>query len=98
MPKLKPGPELLAKKDQLLAAPKETRFSVLDARSEGEHCGDTKLAKRSGAIPGAKHLEWVDVLDRTRQRFKGPAELKKLIKDAGVDLSRPQVTYCQSGG
>ncbi len=91
-------PERIATMAQLLKNLKDNRFSVLDARSEGEFCGDVKLAKRGGSIPGATHLEWSDVLDRQSQRFKSAPELTKLFKDAGVDLGRPAVTYCQSGG
>jgi thiosulfate/3-mercaptopyruvate sulfurtransferase len=97
-PKLTAHPERLATKGQLLGALKDNSFSILDARSQGEYCGDTKLAKRGGSIPGAKHLEWVDVLDKKTQRFKTDDELRKLFKEAGVDLGRPLVTYCQSGG
>lgn len=98
--KVQAHPERLATKAQLLKdlRAKEQRFSVLDARSEGEYCGDKKLAKRGGAIPGAKRVEWSDVLTAKIARFKRPAELAKLFHDAGVDLKRPQVTYCQSGG
>src|SRR5262249_32147583 len=70
----------------------------IDARSEGEYCGETKNAKRGGAIPGAVHLEWSDLIDKKTQKFKSPEELTKLFKDAGIDLKRPTVTYCQSGG
>jgi thiosulfate/3-mercaptopyruvate sulfurtransferase len=57
-----------------------------------------KKAKRSGAIPGARHLEWSDTLDRKTGKFKTAPELAKLFKEAGVDPKKPAVTYCQSGG
>src|SRR5262249_37717483 len=56
-PKLKPRPEVLATLGQLLDSLQEKRFTILDVRSAGEFCGDTKLAKRGGAIPSATHLE-----------------------------------------
>lgn len=72
---------------------------ILDTRSEKEHCGDEKLKnKKGGAIPGAMHLEWTEALDKKSQRFKSPGDLTKILKDAGVDLARPIVTHCQSGG
>jgi thiosulfate/3-mercaptopyruvate sulfurtransferase len=91
-------PERLATKAQLLKDLKDRHFSVLDARSEGEYCGEQKLAKRGGAVPGAKHLEWSAVLTPKIPRFKPPAELARLFHGAGIDLKRPQITYCQSGG
>jgi thiosulfate/3-mercaptopyruvate sulfurtransferase len=96
-----PKPEshrLAAKSDLLKALPKD-ELQIVDARSHAEHCGLLSLNnKRGGAIPGAKSIEWSDLLDRNTQRFKSPGELRKLFADAGVDLNRPTATYCQSGG
>jgi thiosulfate/3-mercaptopyruvate sulfurtransferase len=98
-PDLKREAERLATRERILAQLKGgTADQLLDARSLGEHCGDKKTAKRSGAIPGAKHLEWSDTIDPKTGRFKGAAELTKLFKDAGIDPERPTTTYCQSGG
>jgi thiosulfate/3-mercaptopyruvate sulfurtransferase len=94
-----PSAGRLATKHQILGHLKETQKpQLIDARSDAEHCGTTKLAKRGGAIPGSLHLEWSDTLDPKTHRFKSPAELAKLFKDAGIDLNRPAITYCQSGG
>jgi thiosulfate/3-mercaptopyruvate sulfurtransferase len=88
----------LATKQEVMDVLKTKRDQILDARSFGEFCGTDAKAKRSGSIPGAVHLEWSDVLDRKTQRFKSAMELVKLFKVAGVDLNKPAVTYCQSGG
>src|SRR5206468_2590695 len=87
----------LATKADVLAALKGKPGQILDARSIGEHCGMVEKAKRSGAIPGAIHLEWSDTLDRKTGRFKSAGELARLFKDAGIDPARPATTYCQSG-
>jgi len=72
---------------------------IVDARSEAEFCGkDTRSARRSGAMPGAKHLEWSNLIDRKTHRFKPTADLKKLFADAGIDPTKRTVTHCQSGG
>jgi thiosulfate/3-mercaptopyruvate sulfurtransferase len=63
-----------------------------------EYCGDTRTAKRNGAIPRARHLEWKDLIDPKTSRFKPPAEMTRLFKAAHINLDRPTVTYCQSGG
>jgi thiosulfate/3-mercaptopyruvate sulfurtransferase len=88
----------------------ETRLSVLDSllvkslqvidtRSESEHCGIEKRDnKRGGAIPGAKHLEWSDLIETDTQRFKSADELSKLFAEADIDIQRPTATHCQSGG
>lgn len=75
-----------------------TGVQIIDTRSEKEYCGETKLAKRGGAIPGAIHLEWTDAIDPKTKRFKSAGELTKLFKDTGIDLKKKSVTHCQSGG
>jgi thiosulfate/3-mercaptopyruvate sulfurtransferase len=91
-------PTRLATKDLVLEALKKKAMQIIDTRSEKEYCGQTKLAKRGGAIPLAKHLEWKQVLDPKTKRFKRPSELTKLFRDAGIRVDQPATTYCQSGG
>jgi thiosulfate/3-mercaptopyruvate sulfurtransferase len=89
----------LATKEQLLDSLKGGKLQIVDARSEKEFCGVEKLSnKRAGAIPGAKQLEWIDLLDKDTQRFKSAASLRKLFGEAGIALDRPTATHCQSGG
>jgi thiosulfate/3-mercaptopyruvate sulfurtransferase len=95
--KLTPKKDRLMTKQDLLGRIRDGG-QVVDARSTGEFCGTESTAKRNGAVPGAKHLEWSDTLDKTTGRFKTAAELTTLFKEAGVDPSKPSVTYCQSGG
>jgi thiosulfate/3-mercaptopyruvate sulfurtransferase len=88
----------LTTKDELLKLLKDKPPQIIDARSTGEYFGTQETAKRNGAIPGAKHLEWSDTIDKKTGRFKTADELSKLFKEAGIDPSKPAVTYCQSGG
>jgi thiosulfate/3-mercaptopyruvate sulfurtransferase len=95
----RPQGERLATKGLVLASLKESSLQIVDARSEGEFCGTEKLKnKRAGAIPGAKHLEWIDLLDKETQRFKAPDQLRKLFAEAEIALDRPTATHCQGGG
>ena len=94
-----PAPARLATKAGLLEALPGGRLQIVDARSEGEFCGTDALKnKRAGAMPGAKQLEWIDLLDTETRRFKPADELGKLFAAAGIDLSRPTATHCQGGG
>jgi thiosulfate/3-mercaptopyruvate sulfurtransferase len=89
----------LATKRQILASLATNRFQIVDARSEAEFCGiEKKDNQKSGAIPGAKRLEWSDLTDPETDRLKSPDELRTLFAEAGVELDRPTVTHCQSGG
>jgi thiosulfate/3-mercaptopyruvate sulfurtransferase len=97
-PKLAPHRSRLARKSDLLRELPRKRLQLLDARSTAEYCGQARKAKRNGAIPGARHLEWTQVMDPQTKRFKKPEELAKLLRGARVDLRKPTVTYCQSGG
>ena len=91
-------PDRVATKEFVLEALKEKKVQVIDARSQDEYAGQDKRAKRGGAIPGARHLEWSDAIDAKTHRFKSAAELTKLFRKASIDPSKPCTTYCQSGG
>ncbi|WP_149111406.1 sulfurtransferase [Limnoglobus roseus] len=89
----------MASKDGLLAALVAGTVQIVDARSAAERCGfDGMKNKRTGAMPGAKPLEWSDLIEQDSHRFKPPAVLRKLFDAAGVRLDRPTVTHCRSGG
>src|SRR5690606_22625971 len=86
----------LTLKDQLLAGLPGRGCEVVDARSFDDHFGIQGLHnERSGAIPGAKHLEWSDLIDSETDRFRSPAELRDLFAQANIDLTRPTATHCQ---
>lgn len=87
----------LAEKKDVQAILKDKSSQILDARSDAEFCGTAGAATRKGHIPGAVALEWSDLLTPDK-KFKSPGELKKLFAERKVDLNRPAVTYCQSGG
>lgn len=94
-----PQAKRLATKGQLLASLKDKTLQIVDARSQAEFCGaDKQKNKHGGAIPGARHLEWIDLIDKKTQRFKGADQLRTLFREAGVELNRPTATHCQTGG
>lgn len=94
-----PVNDKLATKNDILKSLNGNKLQIVDARTEDEFCGiDGKDNQKAGAIPGAKNLEWVDLLDKDTHRFKSPNELNKLFEEAGIRLNRPSATHCQSGG
>ena len=89
----------LATKAEVLKSLDGAKWQIVDARSEKEFCGTDALTnKKAGAIPGAKHLEWTDLIDKDTHRFKPAGELKTVFADAGVKLDQPTATHCQTGG
>lgn len=98
-PELNPIADRLATKERLLRSLDANDLQIVDARSEAEFCGDEPLKnKRGGAIPGAKHLEWDDLLDPATGRFLPADEMSRRFAGAGIDLGSRTATHCQSGG
>lgn len=97
--KAEPRSERFADKDTVLGSLKNKSLQIVDTRSNDEFCGVAKSSnKKSGAIPGAKHLEWSDLIQPETKKFKKPDELRELFKHAGIDLKKPTATHCQGGG
>ncbi len=85
-------------KQELLESIKESSVQIVDVRTEKEYRGETGGSARSGSIPGAKHLEWTEFIDPKTQRLKPSVSIAQLLKETGIDLTRPTVTYCHAGG
>ncbi len=69
---------------------------LLDARAPAEYRGDETHARRAGHIPGARNVHYRTLLGPDG-RFLEPAELTRRLAEAGVDLHRPIVAYCNGG-
>jgi len=69
---------------------------VLDVRHEREYYGEEQRARRSGAIPGAVHQEWVEALSPSGA-FKPAAELRRQYQELGLDPADEIIPYCQTG-
>lgn len=91
-------PELIMSAEQIVAALERKQLTVWDARSAAEFSGEKVVnALRGGHIPGARHLEWSDLLQHGPvPRLKPEAELKRLLQQAGIGLDQPVVTHCQT--
>lgn len=87
--KWKPEPRLAVMADVVkLADAKDA--CVVDTRGATEVAG--------GKVPGAKVLEWTELLDEKSKKFKPAGDLIKLFDESKIDLGKPCVTYCQGGG
>jgi thiosulfate/3-mercaptopyruvate sulfurtransferase len=89
--------ERLAERGDVLAALKQGKVTVIDARSEAEHTGMEKRSKHGGRVPSACHLEWGTLVDPDG-RFLDEATLRAKLAKAGVKEGESVITHCQGGG
>lgn len=75
----------------LKAALGSGKVVVVDARSTDEFTGRDVRGKRGGHIPGARLLEWKDLLAQDG-RFQSPEQLRELFRRRGIDPDRTAVT------
>ncbi|MFC7289692.1 sulfurtransferase [Herminiimonas glaciei] len=89
--------------DVVASAEKKSNVALVDIRSADEYSGKVfapagvqELAIRAGHIPGAANVPWGQAVaaDGT---FKSVDELKKIYAAAGIDGSKPIITYCRIG-
>jgi len=100
----KPNPQLRARLTDVLAVVDgKTDAKLVDIRSADEYSGKifappgaAELAVRAGHIPGAANVTWSRAVNEDGT-FKSVADLKALYASAGVDGSKPVITYCRIG-
>lgn len=72
-------------------------FAIWDARSREEFEGTRVLAARGGHIPGAAHLDWLDLMDHHNHlRLKPLDEIRRMLEQRGISTDKDIVTHCQS--
>jgi thiosulfate/3-mercaptopyruvate sulfurtransferase len=69
---------------------------LLDARKHGEYAGEETHARRAGHIPGALNVPYKSLLGPDG-RFLPVEQLRRRLRDCGVDLDSPAVAYCNGG-
>jgi thiosulfate/3-mercaptopyruvate sulfurtransferase len=77
--------------DSLKKSVRDGKVTVVDARSEDEFTGKEVRGKRGGHIPGARHLEWKELL-APDGRFKSPEQLRELFAKRGIRPEQTAVT------
>lgn len=68
---------------------------IWDARSPAEFSGAKAIAPRAGHMPGAVNVEWTSLMDPSRN-LRIREDARSRIESAGLNLSKPIVTHCQS--
>ena len=96
-------PTLRARIGDVVAASDGGGAVLVDIRSNDEYAGRIiapeglkETAIRAGHVPGAVNVPWAQAVQEDG-RFKSPEELRALYAEAGVDGSKPIITYCRIG-
>lgn len=73
---------------------------LIDARSAARFNAVEKEARpglRSGHVPGSLNLPFNLLTDPETGRMKPVADIERLFRDAGLDMSKPTIASCGSG-
>ncbi len=91
--------EMLATTADVEAAVNNRNAQLVDGRTASYYLGQEKkdYVYAKGHIPGAKNIAHTQLVDEKTHAFKSGADLKKLASGAGVDPSKPTITFCDSG-
>ena len=68
---------------------------IWDCRSVDEYEGTRRSATRAGHIPGARHLDWLDLMD-VKDHLKLINNTEALLKEHGIVRSKNIITHCQT--
>ena len=86
-----------------IASSNDPAAQLVDIRSAAEYEGRiiapdgvNELSVRAGHIPGAVNVGWGNAVNDDGT-FKSADELRALYAEAGVDGSKPVITYCRIG-
>jgi len=91
-----PRDDVIATKDEVLAAVRTGDPWLLDVRRDSEFTGQEKRAARGGHIPGAVNILWKDAL-KDDWTLREAGELEEFYTNAGFGPETRTVTYCQAG-
>ena len=97
----KTRPEICASLDDVRSAIGDDDTVIWDVRERREHTGeDPRANKRGGHIPGARHLEWLDLTVKPPARsglLLPAAEMREKLAAIGVTPDKRVYTHCQAG-
>ncbi len=93
-----PRKEIVADADWVSSHLNKPGVTILDARTHEFYNGSQSDGNpRSGHIPGAANLPYLDVVDQDNNKFKSPDTLKELFQAAGLKPGNLMVSYCHIG-
>ncbi len=93
-----PRKEIVADAEWVSHHLNQPAVTIIDARNHEFYNGSQSDGNpRSGHIPGATNLVYLDVVDQDNNKFKSPDALKELFRAAGLKQGNLMVSYCHIG-
>src|ERR1700674_2244097 len=93
-----PRKEIVADVEWVSSHLNRPAVTIIDARTHGFYNGSQSDGNpRSGHIPGAANLSYLDVVDQDNNKFKSADALKELFRAAGLRPGNLMVSYCHIG-
>ncbi len=90
-------PKQIVTAESIMARLGDPDFAIWDARSAAEHSGERAVAARGGRIPGARNIDWLELMDRHNNLRLKPLEvIRSLLAERGLEPTQQIVTHCQS--
>ncbi len=87
----------IAELEEVLASLDNEAIAIWDARSAEEHAGSKVVAQRGGRIPGAKNIDWLELMDRERNlRLIDLDALQQRLDSLGLGKDKLILTHCQT--
>ena len=93
-----PRKEIVADADWVSSHLNKPTVTIIDARTHEFYNGSQSDGNpRSGHIPGASNLSYLDAIDQDNNKFKSPDALQELFRAAGLKPGNLMVSYCHIG-
>ena len=87
----------IADLEDILPRLDDPALRIWDARSPEEYRGERAASARSGHIPGAINLDWLELIDRhNATRLVDLEQLQQRLNTLGLSPDKDIVTHCQS--
>lgn len=83
--------------EDILARLGDPALGIWDARSAEEYRGERAASARSGHIPGAINLDWLELIDRNNAtRLVNLQQMQQRLDELGLSADKDIITHCQS--
>ena len=86
----------IATVDDILARLDNPDTVIHDTRSAGEYYAENVRAARGGAIPGSRHLEWLEFVGEDGS-LRPAGELSAMVESLGCTKEKEIIPLCQGG-